>query len=129
VDKEATALTAMAVVQYLAARLITLPIEEAQAFIYHYSAQGWYTNGNPIADWRGKACQWANRYEQHQRDKQNEAARKPARSSSSKQKHDFSNLPDYSFTPEQLAERDKNLNVIDSTAAPTTFFKLCQFGG
>lgn len=100
------------VFNYWAAMCLMLPMEQAEAFIDHYTSVGWMSGRTPIVDWYAKARSWA---ANKRNEKQNEAAKKPAK----KAKQDFSNIPDYSFTAEEIAEREKNRNAIN---VPVTGF-------
>ena len=97
IDKEVETLTAEDVVKYLAALTIILPIDDAQMFINRYASQGWFVNGNPIADWRAKAREWCGRGKKYQEnEKQNEAAKNPVtRNKNQVDKHSKFTQPDY----------------------------------
>jgi hypothetical protein len=118
VDKEVETLTADDVVKYLAAKLLQLPIEEAQLFISYYKGQGWFVGNSPVASWRDKAEGWYLRYKQ----RQNEAATKNTASKNKKPAGSYSNgTASTKFEmPEEWKNDESVLNAdaIDSTATP-----------
>jgi hypothetical protein len=107
------------VFNYWAAMCLMMSMDDAEAFIDYWSSTGWMVGNTRITDWYGKARSWVRN---KKRFNSQDAARKPARSSSSKQKPDFHNPPKYS-----LDDDFGDSSAIDSFAVPVPAFM--QIGG